>query len=151
MQRRVKVVSIADARGLDRGERVEHRARSERQAGLAQGAGEMDDVLRQDAAAAGGSASEARASSGITVNLASVFPAGFPLAFSTGEISLHRRKIIVLPAAVLVAGLAVRNAAMGQRKPRAGLGRRELDCDRRSGSSSANSVVRQTARCACRE
>ena len=53
MQGRVKVVSIADARGLDRGEGVEHRARSQRQAGFAQGAGEVDDVLRQQAAACG--------------------------------------------------------------------------------------------------
>ena len=51
MQGRVKVVSTADARGLDRRKCVEHRARSERQAGFAQGAGEMDDVLRQEAVA----------------------------------------------------------------------------------------------------
>ena len=51
MQGRVKVVAIADARGLDRGEGVEHHARSQRYAGFAQGAGEVDDVLRQEAAA----------------------------------------------------------------------------------------------------
>ena len=53
MQRRVKVLPIADARGLHRGERIEHRARSERHARLTQGAGEVDDVLRQRPAAGG--------------------------------------------------------------------------------------------------
>ena len=50
MQSRVKIVSVADARGLHRGEGVEHRARSQRYAGFAQGASEMNDVLRQQAA-----------------------------------------------------------------------------------------------------
>ena len=51
VQRGVKVLPIPDARRLDRRERIEHRARTQRDARLAQGAGEMDDVLRQDAAA----------------------------------------------------------------------------------------------------
>ena len=51
VQRRVEVLAVAEARRLDRRERVEHRARPQRHARLAQGAGEMDDVLRQDAAA----------------------------------------------------------------------------------------------------
>ena len=41
----VEVLPIAEARRLDRGERVEHRARSERHAGFAQRAGEVDDVF----------------------------------------------------------------------------------------------------------
>ena len=53
MERRVEVLAIADARGLDRGQRIEHRAGSERQAGFTQGAGEVDDVLRQEAGACG--------------------------------------------------------------------------------------------------
>ncbi len=53
MQRRIEVIAIAEARRLDRVERVEHGARAERHARLAQGAGEMDDVLRQRAAARG--------------------------------------------------------------------------------------------------
>ena len=51
MQGRVKVVTVADARGLDRGEGVEHRARSKRHAGFAQGASEVNDVLREQASA----------------------------------------------------------------------------------------------------
>ena len=50
VQRGVKVLSIPNSRGLDRRERIEHRARSERDPGFAQSAGEMGDVLRQDAA-----------------------------------------------------------------------------------------------------
>ena len=50
VQRRVEVFAIADARRLDRREGVEHRPRPERQAGFAQRAGEMDDVLRQQSA-----------------------------------------------------------------------------------------------------
>ena len=51
MQRGVKVLSIAYARGLHRGQRIQDRARSQRHPGVAQGAGEVRDVLRQDAAA----------------------------------------------------------------------------------------------------
>ncbi len=51
VQRGVKVLSIPDARRLDRRERIEHRARPEGNPGFTQGAGEMEDVLRQDAAA----------------------------------------------------------------------------------------------------
>ena len=51
VQRGVKVLSIADASRLDRRERIEHRARTQGDACLAQGTGEVDDVLRQDAAA----------------------------------------------------------------------------------------------------
>ena len=51
VQRRVKVLSIPNARRLDRRERIEHRARPDRNASFTQSAGEVDDVLRQDAAA----------------------------------------------------------------------------------------------------
>ena len=51
MQGRVKVVTVADARGFNRGEGVEHRARSKRYAGFAQGASEVNDVLREQASA----------------------------------------------------------------------------------------------------
>src|SRR5208337_50600 len=51
VQGRIEVVAIAKTRRLDRGERVEHRPRAERHARLAQRAGEIDDVLRERAAA----------------------------------------------------------------------------------------------------
>ena len=51
VQRRVKVLAVADAGGLDRRQGVQHRARPQRHARVAQGAREMCDVLRQDAAA----------------------------------------------------------------------------------------------------
>ena len=53
VQRRIEVVAIAKPCRLDRGERVEHRARAERDARLTQRAGEVDDILRQRAAAGG--------------------------------------------------------------------------------------------------
>ena len=50
MQRR-GTLTIPTARRLDGGQRIQHRAGPQPHAGLAQGAGEVDDVLRQDAAA----------------------------------------------------------------------------------------------------
>jgi hypothetical protein len=51
VQRGVEVLFIPDARRADRGQRIKHRARPEGDPGLTQGAGEVDDVLRQDAPA----------------------------------------------------------------------------------------------------
>src|SRR3984957_17015432 len=51
VQRGVEVRPIPDARRLDRGKRIEPRARPERNPGVAQGAREVGDVLRQGAAA----------------------------------------------------------------------------------------------------
>ncbi len=45
----IKIIAGADAGGLDRFERIEHRARPDRNAGGAQRAGEVDDVLREAA------------------------------------------------------------------------------------------------------
>ena len=50
MQRRVEVLTIPNPCGLDRSQRVQDRARPKRHARLAQRTGEVDDVLRQDAA-----------------------------------------------------------------------------------------------------
>jgi hypothetical protein len=51
MQRRVKILTIPDARGLDRRQRVKHGPWPQGHARIAQSAGEVGDVLRQDAAA----------------------------------------------------------------------------------------------------
>ena len=51
VQRGAEVTPIAEAHSLDRGERVQHRARAERHAGLAKRAGEMDDIFGERAAA----------------------------------------------------------------------------------------------------
>src|SRR5262249_50668883 len=50
MQRPIEIVARADARRLDRRERVHHRSRTDRNAGRAQGAGEVDDVFGKTAA-----------------------------------------------------------------------------------------------------
>ena len=80
MQGRVKVVAVADARGLDRGEGVEHRARSERHAGFAQGAGEVDDVLREQAAAL-----QARFRNASGQAVPAGFTPGLPLIFARAK------------------------------------------------------------------
>ncbi len=49
MQGPVKIIAGADARGLDRFERIEHRAGPDRNASGAQGTCEVDDVLREAA------------------------------------------------------------------------------------------------------
>src|SRR5690606_37997244 len=50
MQRPVKILPAADARRLDGGEGLDHPAGTHRQAGAAQRAGEMQDILRKSAA-----------------------------------------------------------------------------------------------------
>src|SRR5580704_5670246 len=52
-------------------------------------------------------------------------------SFPAVEIGFHRREIIILPAAVLVTGLSVGHAFVGQRKACSRLGRLEVDDDRR--------------------
>ena len=49
VQRGAEILLVAEAGGLDGGDRVEHRAGADRQAGVAQRAGEMQDVLGQGA------------------------------------------------------------------------------------------------------
>jgi hypothetical protein len=45
VQRPIKIITSADAGSLHRFERIEHRAGSDRNAGSAQRAGEVDDVF----------------------------------------------------------------------------------------------------------
>src|SRR5260221_6841143 len=51
MQRPIKIAARADARRLDCCQRVHHRPRTDRNAGRAQRAGEVDDVFGETAAA----------------------------------------------------------------------------------------------------
>src|SRR5271166_4563737 len=86
-----------------------------------------------------GSASESALISLQAINssgLASRILGRFPLRPFRREVGLHRSKIVVLPAAVLIARLTVRNAAMGQRQPRAALRLLEFDGDCRIGVAS---------------
>ena len=135
--------AVAEARRLDRGERVEHRARPERHAGLAQRAGEMDDVLRQSAAVSGAASASSlmraptcpgtartRSGSAGVVHEPLVDCAAF--RWPRGEIGLHRREIEIPPAAVLVIRLPVGHAVVtSRRQSRSGFGRLEVDDDRR--------------------
>src|SRR5258708_2533364 len=47
VQRPVEILARADAGGLERGQRIEHGAGADRNAGRPQRAGEVEDVLRQ--------------------------------------------------------------------------------------------------------
>ena len=141
MQRRVEIFAVAEARGFDRGERVEHRAGAKRHARFAQRPAEMDNVLGERSPAGGIGFGESRhalrdlpraraGADDCAEGLRRALRCGL-LPILAREIGFHRREIEVAPTAVLVIGLAVGHAGVGQRQPRSGLGRLEFDRNRR--------------------
>ena len=87
VQRRVEIGAVADPRRLDRLQRVEHAAGADRQARLAQGAREIEDVLGEPSGAARRLRDRFVVADGCAVNGVSRLYSAQPLACSTCRIT----------------------------------------------------------------